>query len=605
MKGISLKLKLILLLSTMTLSMLSIYGFVALKDFEKDKITYVMDTGLSQTKSTASQIELEIDKYSDKVSFFLRGYSFTNGFHPYSKTNFKYEKNLIEIRSYQKNKDKIYTKFSVISNSLNPQKKYDEIDDDFIHLALKNNFTLKLIDENNNTWAIAIRFKNISSDDVAVVTAIFTSLPLTKSILSKKIYDTYLLNKNNLPLVKSDFHNFEIAETSFKKLINKFFKAMKSNFGISEVLLEDTSWIISSYKLKYGEMKVISLLPKKQALEAVYLLAFKSILFLLFLMSISIVIAILSSNKLTFALGKLTTAATEIAKGNFKIDLSSISNSGEVGTLKNSFNHMTTEIQRLLVETVEKARMEEELKTAQTVQANLFPKKNYESEHVNIQGFYEPASECSGDWWHYCKINNKFYLWIGDATGHGVPAALVTSAAKSVSAVLKEFPDTPIKKSIELFNKAINEVSNAKVMMTFFMGCFDEETGLFTYANASHDPPFLLSKKENDLKKKDIIPLLEVNGPRLGESYESIYEEKQIELKKNDQIVFYTDGVTELTNPNGDMLGERKFIKTLLSCYNQDFSLKDTMKSIDGQIQEFRDGAALSDDCTYFIFNYK
>ena len=198
---------------------------------------------------------------------------------------------------------------------------------------------------------------------------------------------------------------------------------------------------------------------------------------------------------------------------------------------------MAAEIKRLLSETAEKARMESELKTAQVVQSTLFPTGDLVHSDLEIRGFYQSASECGGDWWFYSEVGSKVYFWIGDATGHGVPAALVTSAAKSAAGILEKFPDLPLDRVMELFNSAIYGTSHGTVMMTFFLGCFDRDSMQFEYCNASHDPPFLMRPQEGKkLKKKDLTPLMEKIGKRLGETPDSQYEKVSIDLSPGDRI---------------------------------------------------------------------
>src|SRR5205823_2940179 len=113
----------------------------------------------------------------------------------------------------------------------------------------------------------------------------------------------------------------------------------------------------------------------------------------------------------------------------------------EVGGLAESFNYMAAEVSRLMSETAEKARMQSELATVKTVQETLFPASQSQFGPIRIKGHFEPASECGGDWWNYSRVEDKIFLWIGDATGHGAPAALITGAACSAAAVIEGLPD--------------------------------------------------------------------------------------------------------------------------------------------------------------------
>src|SRR5690606_35511909 len=108
----------------------------------------------------------------------------------------------------------------------------------------------------------------------------------------------------------------------------------------------------------------------------------------------------------------------------------------EVGGLAQGFNFMAGEVSRLMEETKEAARMEGELETVRLVQETLFPEPVKRVGDFHLAGHFEPASECGGDWWHYCKVGDKLFIWIGDATGHGAPSAMVTSAAKAAATII-------------------------------------------------------------------------------------------------------------------------------------------------------------------------
>ena len=272
----------------------------------------------------------------------------------------------------------------------------------------------------------------------------------------------------------------------------------------------------------------------------------------------------------------------------------------EVGSLATSFNAMAEEVSRLMLETAEKARMEGELKTAQTVQETLFPPPQATIRGLLVSGFYEPASECGGDWWHYCEINNKVYLWIGDATGHGAPAALITSAAKSAATVIEHLIVGP-GQALSLLNRAVYEVSKGRIMMTFFLGCYDPESKKFTYSNASHEAPYLIKKSEKALTKKDLIPLNEVNSARLGQDTHSEFGEVSVDLDEGDRIFFYTDGIPDIQSPEKQAWGERDFIKGIVAV-NREFPNVDVaMKNLIELFQTHRQGAGLIDDITCFM----
>lgn len=277
-----------------------------------------------------------------------------------------------------------------------------------------------------------------------------------------------------------------------------------------------------------------------------------------------------------------------------------VTSNDEIGTLAENFNLMAGEVSRLLVQTAEKARMENELQTAKTVQETLFPPSKARVGSLEISGFYEPSSECGGDWWHYCRLGDRVLLWIGDATGHGAPAALITSAAKSAATIIEILDVTPAQ-AMEILNRCIYDVSKGKIMMTFFLASFDLKTSVLTYANASHEAPFIIKKVDGPLQKRDLLSLNEVISPRLGQARETKYEETSIQLGLEDLVFFYTDGVSDVQNPELKTWGERNFIKAIVEA-NQNFPTADiSVKRFVESLQKYRKGASLIDDVTFFL----
>ena len=355
-------------------------------------------------------------------------------------------------------------------------------------------------------------------------------------------------------------------------------------------------------KSGFGNLAVISLVDKKQALAAVQDLIRMSLILAVLLISGVVIVGIVASKSLTSALTELFNATRKVAEGHFEIRVE-VKSTDEIGSLANSFNAMAGEVSRLMLATAEKARMESELKTAKTVQETLFPAPEAMIGDLHVSGFYEPASECGGDWWHYCEVGNKIFLWIGDATGHGAPAALITSAAKSAATIIERL-DVDAAQALDLLNRAIYDVSKGRIMMTFFLGCYDCTTHIFSYSNASHEAPFLIRKSDEPLKKKHLIPLNEVNNPRLGQDRETVYSQTQIALAPGDRILFYTDGIPDIQDPQKNSWGEREFIKGIIEA-NKDYQPVDqSVRLLAENFQNYRQKAPLIDDITFFMSHY-
>ena len=197
--------------------------------------------------------------------------------------------------------------------------------------------------------------------------------------------------------------------------------------GVTEILRErdNRAYLIAYSKLSLASISVVSMLDKEDAFEAVQKLILQSLYVLSFLFFSTFIVSIFASRGVTNTINELLQGTLKMASGDLSVKLN-VKSQDEVGVLAQNFNVMAGEVSRLMMEEKEKSRMASELKTAQTVQNTLFPKSDFKNEQYNISGYYSPASECGGDWWYYYTDNDKVYLLIGDATGHGAPAALIT-----------------------------------------------------------------------------------------------------------------------------------------------------------------------------------
>lgn len=255
----------------------------------------------------------------------------------------------------------------------------------------------------------------------------------------------------------------------------------------------------------------------------------------------------------------------------------------------------------------EAIRMQNELVTAHAVQEMLFPPSNYEQPGIHVSGYYQPATECGGDWWSYSTIGDWVYLYIGDATGHGAPAALVTSAACSAVSVIETRPDISPEKAMELLNAAVCRATKGQIHMTFLIGALNSKTGEFKYVRASHESPLLLRKKNLQAgvsMRAAMEPLMGENGSSLGVSVGEKYASDSIQLEPGDTVVFYTDGIPELTDKNGRTLGERGFLDAVHKSVLKSESAAQAVSVIGETVQKYKSERELLDDVTLCMIQF-
>ncbi|MBF0431521.1 MAG: SpoIIE family protein phosphatase [Fibrobacteria bacterium] len=276
---------------------------------------------------------------------------------------------------------------------------------------------------------------------------------------------------------------------------------------------------------------------------------------------------------------------------------------------------------KLLEDTVDKTRMEQELRTAELVQATLFPKTDPQIPGISFSGFYESASETGGDWYGYIEdeANDQVFILIGDVTGHGVPAALVTAAAHSFFSTLEFLrekfesmaatiashgtaisdSDNPLRPSnmLNLLNKIILASTDRRLVMTFFVAAYNTKTKTMTFSNAGHDFPIVIRNNKGSYKGKP--ECLIASGMRLGDKMDAEFEEHQVQMYPGDVVAFYTDGITECENNEGDEYGERRFIRSIKKHANN--TVETIKENLVNNAYEFYGDCPRKDDFTLVV----
>src|ERR671920_415137 len=154
--------------------------------------------------------------------------------------------------------------------------------------------------------------------------------------------------------------------------------------------------------------------------------------------------------------------------------------------------------QRLEQEERERERIEQELSVARRIQQASLPNVVPELEGWQISPYYQPAREVGGDFYDFHPLSDgRLGLVVGDATGKGVPAALVMASARSMLRAVAQVLDSPSPGEVLA---QVNETLLARIPQNMFVTCFyailDPARATLRYANAGHDPPYL--RRSND-----------------------------------------------------------------------------------------------------------
>jgi serine phosphatase RsbU (regulator of sigma subunit)/predicted ester cyclase len=225
--------------------------------------------------------------------------------------------------------------------------------------------------------------------------------------------------------------------------------------------------------------------------------------------------------------------------------------------------------ERLEQEISERARVERELEVARSIQQASLPEEVPELEDWRIDPFYQPAREVGGDFYDFHLLpESKLGLVVGDATGKGVPAALVMSTTCGMLQSTARALGSPSPGEVLA---QVNETLVARVPTNMFVTCFyailEPESGSLRYANAGHDPPHV--RRSNDNAEE-----LRARGMPLGLMPGMGYEEEVASLSEGESVLFYSDGLVEAHDPQGQMFGFPR-LRALVAKHGEKGSLAD------------------------------
>jgi len=226
--------------------------------------------------------------------------------------------------------------------------------------------------------------------------------------------------------------------------------------------------------------------------------------------------------------------------------------------------------QRLEQEIAERERVEQELQVARSIQLASLPKEVPQLEGWQISPYYQPAREVGGDFFDFYLLSGgRLGLVVGDATGKGVPAALVMSTTCGMLQAVSEALDSISPGEVlERVNETLLSRIPQNMFVTCFYGILDPKSATFTYANAGHDLPYLWHGGAAEELRARGMPL----GLMPGMSY----EEKEMMLEPTDSALLYTDGLVEAHDPQGEMFGFPR-LKALVAEYGEERSLGEAL----------------------------
>lgn len=239
--------------------------------------------------------------------------------------------------------------------------------------------------------------------------------------------------------------------------------------------------------------------------------------------------------------------------------------------------------------------VDRELKHVADIQKSLLPKDIPTIPTLGLAASYQTSQWAGGDYYDFFKLpDGKFGLLIADVSGHGTPAAVMMAITHTIA---HSYPGPPASPGQLLahVNQRLSTRYTAETgtFVTAFYGIYDPARREITYACAGHNPPRIKRCEDGTIASLDGVS----NLP-LGLFPDLEFAEATYALIPGDQVVFYTDGITEAISPNGEMFGLERLDAVLENCHlSADGLIEEVLRVLD----EFTAGSPATDDRTLLV----
>ena len=236
-----------------------------------------------------------------------------------------------------------------------------------------------------------------------------------------------------------------------------------------------------------------------------------------------------------------------------------------------------------------------ELAIAGQVQEKFLPRDLPDTPGWQLSAMLRPAKETSGDFYDVIPLpNGRLGILIADVADKGMGAALYMALSRTLIRTYAVEFDTQPELVLNAANRRIIADAGAGLFVTVFYAVLDPSSGELTYANAGHNPPYLLSAQNGNG-----VMELDKTGVPLGILDSMIWEQRAVRLDPGDVLLLYTDGITEAQNSQEEFFDEDRLREIVRGSRGR--QAVDIQDSLIAQVDDFVGGAPQFDDITLMV----
>ena len=233
----------------------------------------------------------------------------------------------------------------------------------------------------------------------------------------------------------------------------------------------------------------------------------------------------------------------------------------------------------------------------QAILPRIFPPFPEEANTLDIAASMNAAKDVGGDFYDFFRIDNdRIGFTIADVSGKGVPAAIFMAVARTLIRATGIRGVSPAE-CMTYINALLSQEAVNNMFVTVFYGIYNIHTGEVTYANAGHNPPYLVRADGS----MEMLPLSKDIVAGAFDDFQ--YSQESLQLEPGDTLLLYTDGVTEAINTEDKEYGEGRLEKQLAQCSN--LSCQEIIDKVKEDVKAFAGEAEQSDDITLFALKRK
>jgi phosphoserine phosphatase RsbU/P len=252
---------------------------------------------------------------------------------------------------------------------------------------------------------------------------------------------------------------------------------------------------------------------------------------------------------------------------------------------------------RLYQLAVEQGRLERELQVAREVQVSLLPREIPQIPGWEFVARWLPARQVAGDYYDFIPgQEGQLGIVIADVSDKGMPAALFMTLTRSIIRSSTDLAIPPVE-AMSRSNRLICEDSTRGMFVTLFYALLDPAHNRMTYVNAGHNPPLFFQTGKRP--GQGALSHLDRTGMAMGVEADTPYEQKTLTLNPGDFVVFYTDGITDALNPQGQDFGMKNLEGVVLA--EREHPADQMARVLENELQSFIGQAPLFDDSTFVI----